>query len=80
MRDHSETEHKYNHVHSKSDCFCNVQHKEYAVIDDIYERMKTNAIKRRSRLMRKLYLQTWDYFVTFTYIIDDNDFNDETDW
>lgn len=31
------------------------------------ERMKTNAIKRRSRLMRKLYLQTWDYFVTFTY-------------
>ena len=31
------------------------------------ERMKTNAIKRRSRLMRKLNLQTWDYFVTFTY-------------
>ena len=30
------------------------------------ERMKTNAIKRRSRLMWKLYLQTWDYFVTFT--------------
>lgn len=31
------------------------------------ERMKTNAIKRRTRLMRKLNLQTWDYFVTFTY-------------
>lgn len=30
------------------------------------ERMKTNAIKRRTRLMRKLNLQTWDYFVTFT--------------
>ena len=41
-----------------------------------YERMKTNAIKRRSRLMRKLYLQTWDYFVTFTY--SDELLNEET--
>ena len=31
------------------------------------ERMKTNAIKRKVRLMRKLRLQRWDYFVTFTY-------------
>ena len=31
------------------------------------ERMKTNAIKRKVRLMRKLGLQRWDYFVTFTY-------------
>lgn len=31
------------------------------------ERMKTNAIKRKVRLMRKLGLQHWDYFVTFTY-------------
>ena len=31
------------------------------------ERMKINAIKRKVRLMRKLRLQRWDYFVTFTY-------------
>ena len=31
------------------------------------ERMKTNAIKRKVRLMRKLGLQRWDYFVTVTY-------------
>ena len=29
--------------------------------------MKTNAIKRKVRLMRKLGLQRWDYFVTVTY-------------
>lgn len=29
--------------------------------------MNTNAIKRKVRLMRKLRLQRWDYFVTFTY-------------
>lgn len=38
-----------------------------AFVEKHTERMKTNAIKRRSRLMRKLYLQTWNYFVTFTY-------------
>ena len=31
------------------------------------ERMKTNAIKRKVRLMRKLRLQDWNFFVTFTY-------------
>lgn len=31
------------------------------------ERIKTNAIKRRVRLMRKVYLQEWNYFCTFTY-------------
>ena len=31
------------------------------------ERMRTNTIKRKVRLMRKLGLQRWDYFVTFTY-------------
>ncbi len=31
------------------------------------ERKKTNALKRRTRLMRKLRLQQWDYFCTFTY-------------
>lgn len=29
--------------------------------------MKTNAIKRKVRLMRKLRLQRWGYFATFTY-------------
>ncbi len=31
------------------------------------ERKKVNAIKRRVRLFRKVHLQQWDYFVTFTY-------------
>ena len=38
-----------------------------AFVDKHTERMKTNAIKRKVRLMRKLRLQDWDYFVTFTY-------------
>ena len=29
--------------------------------------MQTNAIKRKVRLMRKLRLQDWNFFVTFTY-------------
>ena len=36
-------------------------------VDKNLERIKTNAIKRKVRLMRKLGLQRWDYFVTFTY-------------
>lgn len=36
-------------------------------VEENIERKKTNAIKRRVRLMRKLHLQQWDYFVTFTY-------------
>lgn len=36
-------------------------------VDKHVERMKTNAIKRKVRLMRKLRLQDWDYFCTFTY-------------
>ena len=38
-----------------------------AFVEKHTERMKTNAIKRKVRLMRKLGLQRWDYFVTFTY-------------
>lgn len=38
-----------------------------AFVDKNLERVKTNAIKRKVRLMRKLGLQRWDYFVTFTY-------------
>lgn len=38
-----------------------------AFVDKNLEREKTNAIKRRVRLNRKLRLQRWDYFVTFTY-------------
>lgn len=38
-----------------------------AFVDKNLERVKTNAIKRRVRLNRKLQLQHWDYFVTFTY-------------
>ncbi len=38
-----------------------------AFVNKHLERMKTNAIKRKVRLMRKLGLQRWDYFVTFTY-------------
>lgn len=38
-----------------------------AFVESNIERKKINAMKRRSRLMRKVYLQTWNYFVTFTY-------------
>ena len=38
-----------------------------AFVEKHTERMKTHAIKRKVRLMRKLGLQHWDYFVTFTY-------------
>ena len=40
------------------------------------ERKQTNAIKRKVRLMRKLRLQDWNYFCTFTY--DDNLHTEET--
>ncbi len=36
-------------------------------VEQNLERKKTNAIKRKSRLMRKVYLQKWTYFVTLTY-------------
>jgi len=38
------------------------------------ERMNNNAIRRKVRLWRKVNLQRWDYFVTFTY---DNAIHDE---
>ena len=36
-------------------------------IESNIERKKINAAKRRVRLMRKVYLQEWNYFVTFTF-------------
>ncbi len=38
-----------------------------AFVEKHSERMEANAIKRKVRLMRKLRLQEWNYFVTFTY-------------
>ena len=38
-----------------------------AFVDENVERAKTNAIKRKVRLMRKLRLQDWNFFCTFTY-------------
>lgn len=38
-----------------------------ALVEKYTERMETNAIKRKVRLTRKLRLQEWNYFVTFTY-------------
>ena len=38
-----------------------------AFVEKHTERMNTNAIKRKVRLMRKLRLQEWNFFVTFTY-------------
>lgn len=45
-----------------------------AFIESNIERKKINAMKRRTRLMRKVYLQRWNYFVTFTY---DNELHTE---
>lgn len=36
-------------------------------IESNIERKKNNAAKRRVRLMRKVYLQSWNFFVTFTF-------------
>lgn len=38
-----------------------------AFVDAHSERMNENAIKRRIRMRRKLALQDWNYFCTFTY-------------
>lgn len=38
-----------------------------AYVERNIERKKVNAAKRRTRLMRKVYLQQWNFFVTFTY-------------
>jgi len=45
-----------------------------AFIEQNTERMNRNAIRRKVRLWRKVNLQRWDYFVTFTY---DNAIHDE---
>lgn len=45
-----------------------------AFIESNIERKKINAMKRRTRLMRKVYLQQWNYFVTLTY---DNELHTE---
>ena len=36
-------------------------------VEQSIDRKKINAIKRKSRLMRKVYLQKWNFFVTLTY-------------
>ena len=36
-------------------------------VDENIQRKRTNAIARKVRLMRKLRLQDWNYFCTFTY-------------
>ena len=38
-----------------------------AFVEKHTERMNTYTIKRKVRLMRKLRLQEWNFFVTFTY-------------
>ena len=48
------------------DCF-KTEKETTEFIDKQTERKKTNAIKRRVTLMRKVHLQEWNYFVTFTY-------------
>ena len=40
---------------------------ENEFIEQNMERKKNNASKRRVRLWRKVHLQEWNYFVTFTY-------------
>ena len=47
------------------------QAKEY--VERNLERKKRNSVIRRTRLARKVNLQEWNYFCTFTY--DDNKLN-----
>ena len=59
----------------KSDFKTPEQAKQY--VEQQTERKKTNAIKCRVRLFRKVHLQEWNYFVTFTYdgkIMNENEF------
>lgn len=44
-----------------------------AFIESNIERMKNNAIRRYSRLWHKVNLQSWNYFVTFTFSDDKHD-------
>lgn len=58
------------------DCF-NTEKETNEFIEKQTERKKTNAIKRRVRLFRKVHLQEWNFFVTFTYdgkIMNENEF------
>ena len=48
------------------DCFP-TEEETTAFVNSNVERKKNNAIKRRIRLWRKVNLQQWNYFVTFTY-------------
>ncbi len=48
------------------DCF-KTEKEMTEFIDKQTGRKKVNAIKRRVRLFRKVHLQEWNYFVTFTY-------------
>ncbi len=58
------------------DCFKSEQETQ-AFIDEQTKRKRTNAIKRRVTLMRKVNLQQdWNYFVTFTY--DSNKLDENT--
>lgn len=47
-----------------------------AFIENNILRKNNNAAKRRTRLMRKVYLQKWNYFCTFTY--DDSKHTEES--
>lgn len=49
-----------------NDCFL-TKEEINAFVNGNIERKKNNAIKRRIRLWRKVNLQQWNYFVTFTY-------------
>ena len=53
-----------------------------AFVEKHTKRMKTSAIKRKVRLMRKLGLQRWGYFATFTYsdeLLDEETFRKKVD-
>lgn len=43
------------------------EEREKEFIEGNIERKKNNSAKRRVRLMRKVYLQSWNFFVTFTF-------------
>ncbi len=49
------------------DTFSNSDTATKNFVEQNIERKRINAIKRTSRLMRKVYLQKWNYFVTLTY-------------
>lgn len=58
---------KVKYIIEKIDKEINDMEKSTEIVKSNIERLKRNEIVRKTRLYRKVYLQEWNYFCTFTY-------------